>query len=235
MKADMFSLADKQSRKDVFGQKPFLLFDFDGTIADSVHPMYELFNQLAPKYGIKPISQQDFSIIRSMSIPKAFKHLGIPFYKLARAIPVALREYRKIINDLEPCAGIIPMLNKLQAAGIPMALLSSNSIENVHLFLDKHDIQSFDWVEGTGGILKKHTKIKHQIRKHKLDRSRVIYVGDESRDIVAAQKCGIRIISVSWGFHTAEHLCSFDPDFLVNRAEEIVDLVLKNDSLLPKS
>lgn len=221
------ALRTKQlSRNEPGNAKPFLLFDFDGTIADSIHPMYELLNQLAPKYDIKPVSPEDFDIIRNMSLPKAFKHIGFPVYKLPRAIPVVLSEYHKIISKLEPCEGIVSLLRDLKAAGIPMALLSSNSFENVHLFLRRHDIQCFEWVEGTGGILKKHSRINHQIKKHKLDRDRVIYIGDESRDIVAAKKCGIKVIAVSWGFHTAEHLCAFDPDYLVKDANEILGLAL---------
>jgi phosphoglycolate phosphatase len=53
----------------------------------------------------------------------------------------------------------------------------------------------------------------------------VIYVGDEIRDIIAAHKCGIRIISVSWGFHTVDLLASKNPDYLVDNPRQIVQLM----------
>lgn len=208
--------------------KPYLLFDFDGTIANSIEPMYQLLNHYAPKYGFKQVSPQDFALIRSMPMHKALKHLKLPLYKLLRYIPLILKEYRKIVTLMEPYEGVKQMLDELLRLEIPVALLSSNSAENVHAFLERHGINCFQWVEGTGGILKKHARIARQLKKHRLDKTRVIYIGDESRDIQAAKKCGIRIICVTWGFHTAEHLSSYDPDYMVDHPRQIIELVSTN-------
>lgn len=205
--------------------KPYLLFDFDGTIADSIHPMFDLLNKLAPKLGYAPVSQDEFDLLRNMSIGGIMRHLRIPFYKVAIYMPRVLNEYRHIVHDLEPCAGMPQLLEDLSAHGVNYSILSSNSFENVHLFLQKHGITGYDWVEGTGGILNKHARIAHQISKHKLDRSKVIYIGDESRDIQAAKKCRIKVISVTWGFHTAGHLTEHEPDWLVTDPQQILEIV----------
>jgi phosphoglycolate phosphatase len=205
--------------------KPFLLFDFDGTIVNSIEPMYQLLNHYAPRYGFAQVSPEDFARIRSLPMHKAVKHLKLPLYKLIRAIPLVLNEYRKVVHQLEPCEGVIQMLNELTEDRIPMALLSSNRVENVKAFLNRHGISCFQWVEGTGGILKKQSRIALQIKRHGLDKKRMIYIGDESRDIQAAQKCGIRIICVTWGFHTSSLLCSYNPDFVVDRPQQIVELM----------
>nr|MCB5252660.1 HAD-IA family hydrolase [Candidatus Cloacimonadota bacterium]MDY0126972.1 HAD-IA family hydrolase [Candidatus Cloacimonadaceae bacterium]MCB5255763.1 HAD-IA family hydrolase [Candidatus Cloacimonadota bacterium]MCK9178607.1 HAD-IA family hydrolase [Candidatus Cloacimonadota bacterium]MCK9242789.1 HAD-IA family hydrolase [Candidatus Cloacimonadota bacterium] len=204
---------------------PFLLFDFDGTIADSIHLGMRIANNLAPQFGIKPLSEEQFAHLRTMSIPKALKIIDLPFYKVPKAITLALVEYRKLIHELMPFAGIPEMLKELKELGCHMALLTSNTGENVKHFLDLHELHYFDWIEGTSGILKKHSSIRKQIKKHKLDKANVIYVGDEIRDITAARKSGIRVISVSWGFHTTDLLSRFDPDYLVEKPSEIVGLI----------
>lgn len=204
---------------------PFLLFDFDGTLADSIHLGMKIANNLAPQFDIKPLSEAQFAQVRTMSIPKALKMLNIPFYKVPKAIALALVEYRQLIHELEPFAGIPEMLKELKELGCHMALLTSNTGENVKHFLDQHELHYFDWIEGTSGILKKHSSIRKQIKKHKLEKRNVIYVGDEIRDIAAANKSGIRVISVSWGFHTTELLSSHDPDYLVEKPSEIVGLI----------
>lgn len=204
---------------------PFILFDFDGTIADSIHLGLKIANSLAPSLGIKELSEEEFATVRTMSIPKALKWLKIPFYMLPKAIPLALVEYRHLIHELDPFPGIREMLDELKSMGCRMALLSSNSRENVTHFLEHHDLHHFDWVEGTSGILKKHSSLRKQIKKHKLSKHEVIYVGDEIRDIIAAHKCGLKIISVSWGFHTTDLLAGKDPDFLVDNPRQIVELI----------
>ncbi|MCB5279099.1 MAG: HAD-IA family hydrolase [Candidatus Cloacimonetes bacterium] len=206
---------------------PFLLFDFDGTIADSIHLGLKIANHLAPRFGLDTLSEEDFAKVRSMSIPKALKYLKIPVYKLPKLIPTALIEYRHLIHELEPFVGIREMLQELNSMQCPMALLSSNSNENVWYFLQHHHLNHFNWVEGTSGILKKHNSIRKQLKKHKLKSDNVIYVGDEIRDIIAAHKCGLRIISVSWGFHTTDLLVQKDPDYLVDKPYQIVEVVKK--------
>ncbi len=204
---------------------PFLLFDFDGTLADSVCFGLKIANNLAPEFGIEPLNEEQFAQARTMSIPKALKMFKIPLYKVPKAIAMALVEYRHVIHELEPFAGIPEMLKELKELGCHMALLTSNTGENVNHFLDNHELHYFDWIEGTSGILKKHGSIRKQIKKHKLDKRNVIYVGDEIRDIIAAKKSGIRVISVSWGFHAAELLSSHNPDYLVEEPQEIVELM----------
>jgi phosphoglycolate phosphatase len=156
------------------------------------------------------------------------KELHIPIYKLPLAIRLALAEYRHLINELEPCVGIVPMLAQLTEMQIPMALLSSNTGENLSLFLKRLEIDAFLWVDGTSGILRKQHRIKQQIKKHKLNPKQVIYIGDETRDIDAAKHCGLKVIAVTWGFHTPELLISHNPDYLVNSPDEIVKIVSKS-------
>ena len=204
---------------------PFLLFDFDGTIADSISLGWKIANVLAPQFGHEPFTAEDFAKFRSQPLHRVLKELKIPFYKIPHAITLALAEYRHLASELEPCKGILPMLATLQELKVPMALLSSNTGENLQLFLARLQIDAFDWVEGTAGVLKKTHRIKQQLKKHNLNPHNVIYIGDETRDIDAAQKCGMRVIAVTWGFHTTELLCKHNPDYLVNTPAEIVQIV----------
>jgi len=205
--------------------KSFLLFDFDGSIADSMHLGQKIANLIAPEFGLKAFSEEDFKRFRSLPMHKVIKELRIPFYKIPRVMSRALIEYRHFLPELEPCEGIVEMLKTLFDMRIPVALLSSNTGENVQMFLSRHSIDNFMWVEGTSGILKKAHRIKQQLKKHQLDAKNVIYIGDETRDIDAAHTCGLKVIAVTWGFHTADLLCSHNPDYLVEKPEEIVQIV----------
>lgn len=206
-------------------KRPYLLFDFDGTIANSIDILYNIMNQMAPTYGWEEISPDDFEVIRNMSAATIIRMAGLPFYKIPFLIRKVLNEYKKHLADLHPYPGIREMLMQLKDDGLNMALLSSNSRANVMNFLDRHELHYFDWVEGTSGVLQKHNRIKRQIRKHRLDQASVIYIGDESRDIVASKRCGIRVISVTWGFHTERILKRYQPDHIVASPAEIPELL----------
>jgi len=205
--------------------KPFLLFDFDGTIADSLQLGLKIANNLAPQFGYPPFTENDIQHFRSLTWHKIAREMQIPFSKIPKIVTIAFKEYKRLISELEPCAGIVEMINELALKEIPMALLSSNTVENVHLFLTNHKIDSFLWIEGTSGILNKAKDIKKRLKKHKISINEVIYIGDEIRDIEAAHNCGLKVIAVTWGFHTAEFLASYKPDYLVNEPKEIVEIV----------
>ena len=205
--------------------KPFLLFDFDGTIADSVQLGLKIANNLAPQFGFQTFTEKDVQHFRSLTWHKIAAEMKIPFYKIPKIVTLAFKEYKRLISELEPCAGIIEMLNEFNLKEIPMALLSSNTVENVHLFLTNYKIDSFLWIEGTSGILNKAKDIKKRLKKHQIPSNAVIYIGDEVRDIEAAHKCRLKSIAVTWGFHTADFLESYQPDYLVNEPREIGEIV----------
>jgi len=205
--------------------RPYLLFDFDGTIADSIRPLYTLMNMLAPRFGRDPISWEEFDLLRDMTVPQIIKHLKLPIHKIAGTIPLVLAEYRKIVHTLDPCPGIVELLKALSDQHISYALLSSNSTENVYAFLERHRLQGFDWVEGTDGILAKHRRLARQIRKHHLHKNELYYIGDESRDVEAAKRCKIKGIAVTWGFHTEAHLLAAQPEYLVREPMRILEIV----------
>ncbi|MCB5234223.1 MAG: HAD hydrolase-like protein [Candidatus Cloacimonetes bacterium] len=204
---------------------PFILFDFDGTIADSIHYALDIVNAFAPEYGIEPLNEEQFEMVRSMHMHKAMKILKFPVYKLPGAVTRVLLEYRKKVHELQPYDGVREMLTELKEMGCKMAVLSSNTKENLDYFINHHELHYFDWAEGTSGTLNKQKRIKAQMKNHGIDKDQIIYVGDEIRDISAAKKSGIRVIAVTWGFHTSDLLVRKDPDYLVSHPSEIVEIV----------
>lgn len=210
--------------------KPYLLFDFDGTIANSIDLLFQIMNQMAPDFGIDPLSPEDFMVVRNMSAASIIRMTGIPLYKYPFIIAKVLKVYRSRVHELEPYPGIAALLAELRRRGIGFALLSSNSRPNVIKFLDRHKLHYFDWVEGTSGTLDKQNRIKKQIKKHRLDPVNLVYIGDESRDIEAAKACGIKVISVTWGFHPERLLLRYQPNYMVDRPDEILDIITDNEN-----
>lgn len=204
---------------------PYLLFDFDGTIADSIHPLFKMLNRMAPDLNVKPVTWEEFNRLRDRSPRQILKELKIPLFKMPKLIRQVLDEYRDIISHLQPCEGILELLSELKQQHIPHALLSSNNDHNLTAFLAKYQINSFAWVEGTQGVLNKNRFLRKQIRKHNLEQYDLYYIGDEIRDIEAAKHNKIKSIAVSWGLHSHDHLKMHQPDYLLDKPIEILDIV----------
>lgn len=208
--------------------KPTLICDFDGTLADSISGILELINSLAPSYGFKTMDHELFNRIRNLPFRQAAREMNFPIWKLGQAIRVVLQEYRHIIHSIEPYPEMVPVLEKLSSKGVRLGLVSSNNTDNLHSFLNKYDIGFFHWVEGTHGILRKHRSIKAQMKKHGAKKENTFYIGDEVRDIKAARRSGIKVISVTWGLHSRQNLKKHKPDWLIDSPAELLELIPSN-------
>jgi phosphoglycolate phosphatase-like HAD superfamily hydrolase len=205
-----------------------VIFDFDGTIADSLALALEMANKILPQFGWPSgLSETDVNSLRSMTIPQGLKYLKIPAYKLPKLAIVTKREFSEQIDRLKPVEGIVESLKKLSESGVEMGIVTSNSRKNVMSFLRKNDLKHyFSFVEAGASILGKSQNIKSTMRKQRVDSANCVYVGDEIRDIEASQAIGIDCISVSWGVNSRDSLVSRNPDSIVDKPSQLVSMVL---------
>jgi len=106
-----------------------------------------------------------------------------------------------------------------------LGIISSNSESNIKSFLDKHNLTSlFSYIHTDSSLFGKHTILKKFCRKFKIEYSNVIYIGDEDRDILAAKKMKIKVVSVTWGYNDKSLLEKEKPDYLVEAPKQILDI-----------
>src|SRR5690625_1374365 len=204
-----------------------ILFDFDGTLADSFEATLTIGNQLAEKYGYRPLNRTEAIEFRRRGIRRILQESDLPLHK----VPLWLREFRKNLHaavpEMKPCAGIQETLQKLRTTDVPLGIVTSNSRENVELFLDNNGWSNwFSWLECGSGLFGKHRLIERLLRKNNLAPEDVLYVGDEERDIDCAQTAGVRSVAVTWGFNTREVLSAATPDHLCENPTDLLKLVL---------
>ena len=203
-----------------------IIFDFDGTLADTMLLGWEISNRLSHKFGYREVKREELADFRSKSTQNVIKGVGISLIKLPLVAQQFKRELNKEILNLKLFKGIDVMIKTLYEAKYILGILTSNSRSNVNKFLGNHDLEEFfDFVHSGNNIFGKHTSIKNILKKHDLRDKEVILVGDETRDIEAARKCKLKIISVTWGFHLKEILEKYQPDFLVDEPLDIVKVL----------
>jgi phosphoglycolate phosphatase len=206
-----------------------VICDFDGTIVDSGQVVFDLFNEFADKYNYKRIPQSESDRIRALTVKERFKEYGVPIIKVPMLTIDVVKRYKKSIPTLEVNQAMKKVLKNLKDSGIKLVVMSANSKENIEEFLKLNDMEYFDEIIQSSRMFGRNVTINNYIKNHNVKKDEIILIADEHRDIVASKKSNIRIISVTWGYDLEELLAKSNPDFLVRKPEDIIDII-RNDS-----
>ncbi|MEY2833844.1 MAG: hypothetical protein RLZZ574_3103 [Cyanobacteriota bacterium] len=203
-----------------------ILFDFDGTIADTYQAIANITNQLSTEFGYKALDQEELILIKNISSREIVKRSEISIFKLPFLVRRVRAELSKEIAELQPIKGIAQVLLKLKKQGYILGIVTSNNKENVNIFLAKNQLDHlFSYIYSSTAIFGKHRVLNQVIREHNIVQSDIIYVGDETRDIRSARKSLISVVAVSWGFNAAEILQEHQPDYLVAEPSELLEAI----------
>ncbi|MGE8658445.1 MAG: HAD hydrolase-like protein [Achromobacter sp.] len=196
-------------------------FDFDGTLADTMPWFNSILNTVADKYGFRKIDAAERDQLRHRDASEILKFLGIPLWKL----PAIMTHVRALMQEIDPTVhmfdGIPDALARLKTAGMRLAVVSSNSLENVQRVLGPETAALFDDYECGTDLFGKAAKIDRLLQRHAVAPDRFLLVGDEIRDIDAARKAGVRVSSVAWGYNHVDALRERGPDELILRVADL--------------
>lgn len=216
-----------------------IIFDFDGTIADTYQAVVNITNGLSGEFGYKPIDSEAMILLKDLSSREIVKQSQISLYKLPFLARRIRTELGKQIATLKPISGIPEILIELKSQGYQMGIITSNAKQNVMAFLNQQNLSHlFDFIDSDKTIFGKHRIIKKYSDKYRVDRANIVYVGDETRDIRSARKSRVSAIAVDWGFNSAQILSQYEPDFLASTPTEILDAIEKlnfNSRIKPKT
>ncbi len=192
-----------------------IIFDFDGTLVDSLDVNLKCINLIAEKYDYNKVSEN--SIKR-----KPFREIFIEDLKLSLSeVEAFIREQKMLLeNNLDGFKihrGIKGLLKKLSVR-YKLGIVTSNSSYVVRKVLERYSLNVFDFIHSDLALFGKERILKNY---------KGVYVADEVRDIIAARKAGIKIISVTWGLNSKELLLKNKPDFIVDKPKQIIEIVEK--------
>lgn len=201
-----------------------LIFDFDGTIADTHLFLVEIYNSYSDEFNYKKIDIDKLEKYKDKNAAQIIRHLKIPILKIPAIIARAKGHFYKDIEKIKPFDGLKEVLKRLKHTGHHMGIISSNSKENIHAFLKNHDLEIFDFIHSTKRVLSKGSAIKKVVQEKNLTLKDTIYIGDEIRDIEAAKKMGVRVAAVTWGYNSKRALASRKPDLLIHSPQELITM-----------
>jgi phosphoglycolate phosphatase len=202
-----------------------VLWDFDGTLVDTLDLALSILHELADRYGFRSIS--DPQAIRGMTLHQFLREHHIPAWRVPFLYGKVLAQMRGKLDQVRFHPGVKETVTGLADRGIRQAIVSSNNQDNIIACLTQHDMQDrFELVVGYSRLFGKHKAIRKTAHAMQVPVDQVIYVGDETRDIAAARKAGVDVAAVTWGLNSATLLRDHCPTYAIEVPQQLLNICL---------
>ncbi len=130
-----------------------IVFDFDGTLADTFELAFEILNKLADEFGFRKLNREELEQARDMRTRELMKFLGVSPTKLSRIGSRGTAALHSQIDRVVPLPGIPELVRELHHRQFAMGIITSNSEDNVRTFLRNHDLDVFQFVRSSSKLL----------------------------------------------------------------------------------
>jgi phosphoglycolate phosphatase len=198
------------------------IFDFDGTLADSLPWFRASFDDMVARFNLSPVPAEEIEGLRAMSAREIIARLNVSTWQLPAIVSDMRKRKLAAANEISLFREVPAMLADLQGHGIKIAIVSSDSEASVRQVLGPATrlITRFDCGAAMFG---KHWKFRRVARKLGVKSSETICIGDEIRDIEAAKAAEMDSGAVAWGYALPSALQAAGPTHLFNSIEDMMN------------
>lgn len=210
--------------------KKLAIFDFDGTLFDSVWDVEICFNRTLEIHGFPTLTHEEYLDRLGGNIDQIVS-LILKDKNTAENIELVKDTYGKLYSSLpkdntEPFAGTHEVLNALQDKGIYLAINSNRTTDSIRMYVEKFfkDID-FKAIEGHDPSYPSKPSpcgVERIMGQLEVTKDETVYIGDSITDIRTAENAGIDCILVSWGYGRKE---AFESDYPIGTVDDIGDLL----------
>jgi phosphoglycolate phosphatase len=208
-----------------------VIFDFDGTLADTFGWFVAAVNRLAADEGIRRIEPDELEVLRGLDARRVIAHLGVPVWKLPRLARLLRAEMTREITGIRLFPGVTELLSELTAAGVELAVVTSNSAMNVRRVLGPGNANLIRYWECGAELFGKRLKLRRVLQRSRTLPGAAMAIGDEIRDFEAARVEKIPFGAVTWGFTRPESLAALAPEALFRTVQEIGETIAPRQRL----
>ena len=197
------------------------IFDFDGTLADSLGLFLDIGDALADRHGFLRLDRRDLEAVRGLGAREMIRRQRMPLWK----IPLIARQARALmaqqIDRVQPFAGIPAALDRLAAGGAALAMVTANGRDNVVRVLPPATTALFGEMECGVSLFGKARRLRRVIARAGVPAADALFVGDEIRDAQAARAAGVPFGAVAWGYTRLDALLAHGPAQVFQRVEDL--------------
>jgi phosphoglycolate phosphatase len=216
-----------------------VIFDLDGTILNSLPDIANTVNFVLKEYNLPTHSLEDISKM----VGNGFRIL------LQRAVPAHILDNPSLFDEIEERGrhhygqnltiasslydGVNICLDKLTEKDILLNINTNKPHDMVQPIVN-HYFTNWEFKHAIGQIkgepIKPDPKFANEISsKLGIDPKEIAFVGDSPVDVATAKNAGMTSIAVTWGFSPREDIEEANPDYIVDNAEEIAEIVMRSE------
>ncbi len=217
----------------------YLLFDLDGTLTDPGEGITNCVRYALEKFGIYPTSREELYPYIGPPLTQSFCELHNLSHEQAEQALAYYRERFSALGMFEnvPYDGIVPLLQRLQAAGYHLMVATSKPEEFTVQILDHFDMaQYFEFVGGNTLQESRPTKesVIRYIMQHYpvINKYNSLMIGDRKYDVIGAHGCDLRGVGVLYGYGDERELTECGADALAADVDELESVIHR---MLPRA
>jgi phosphoglycolate phosphatase len=199
-----------------------VIFDFDGTLADSFGWFVSIINQMADKFRFNRIGADEIDMLRRHDARHIMRHLNVPMWKMPLVAGDMRARMTHDIARIRLFPGVGEMLEGLAERGVQIALVTSNSAQNARQVLGPRNASLIRHMGCGASVLGKRSKLRKVLRAAGVAPSEALSIGDEIRDLHASRAEGIAFGAVTWGYTHPDALRAQAPEMIFETIEDIV-------------
>jgi phosphoglycolate phosphatase len=210
-----------------------IVFDFDGTLADTFAGIERCVNLALHCFGLPEVDRQVLRPAIGLSLDMVFRAVidaEVPDGRIAELVDAYRQRYPTEAPGLTTLfPGVLALLAALTRQGPAPAIATSKAISNIVPILRALVIDGYFGVV-CGDDLVRHGKphpdmLYYIAERTKIPTERMLVVGDTRFDIEMGTAAGAATCAVTWGNHSREQLATAHPTYLVDTMPELAEVV----------
>ncbi|KAF3999098.1 HAD hydrolase-like protein [Glaciimonas immobilis] len=192
-------------------QPKLIIFDFDGTLADTFPWFVNVFDELADKFDFKRLDRANLGTVREMSAYQLIMYHHVPLLNLPAIVKHARVLMRRDIANITLFSGMNEVLHRLAKSDVILAIATTNTHANVVRILTDENAALIDHFECGSSLFGKARKLRKLLAAANVTAGGAILIGDEIRDAEASAQAGIPFGAVAWGYNSLQSLLTQGP------------------------
>lgn len=196
-----------------------LLFDYDGTIVNSMDSVYKGFNHAARVFKMPQRTKAQVGRLYLNNIFVSLLKIGVPKARLDEFMDQMREGYSNY--KVKPFLKMREIIKELRNNN-KVIIITSNYKKTIEQSLSTNKIK-VDAVFGKEQGLSKVEKI-NKIKK-KYPKNEILYIGDTVGDIKESRQAGVKSIAVAWGYNSKKDLINSKPDYLINKPQDLLKIL----------
>ena len=210
-----------------------VLFDLDGTLANSLSDLADSTNYALSEMGFPSHEREEYKYLVGDGIPKLIER-ALPVGEKTeenkkKCFDIFMERYKEHYHDKTVAYDGIPdMLSEIKAEGLKIAVISNKAEEMAVKVVEKLFGGMFDVVAGKreGFPTKPDPALTLEvIRELGAKPQESVLVGDSGMDMAAAVNAGAAPVGVLWGFRLEDELLKNGARYIVKSPAEIPEII----------